>query len=157
MPSKEHNVRVDGLVPPKCAPPNCTLSSTTELMGNFSPPTRTGPYVCLDSTGHAPPRSFPFQNVCLHPKPICIQRIRYSMIRLSRLVCPMVVLKFLVVIVDPGCSAQLKKLFLHKINVITTYYLELLHLTSESSPSVWREPKGCLHLRHDDSSWRLAP
>jgi hypothetical protein len=89
----------------RSAPHPIQFSSTSEQVCNFSPPTRTSPYVGLDSTGDAPPRRIPFQHVCLklNPKSVCIQWIRYSLFRSTSVVSPMIIQKFLVVVVDSGC------------------------------------------------------
>ena len=106
VPSKAHLVRVDCLLPPKRTPPQRMLSTPTKFMRDISPPPRTSPYVSPDSAGHAPPRCISFQHVWLQPKPVGIERIRDSLIRLFGIIRPVVILKFLVVVVDSSCISQ---------------------------------------------------
>jgi len=100
VPPEAHHVSVEGLLPLECTPANAVSAATAKIVGNLAPPSCPSPNVCPDPAGHAPSRCISFQHLRLNPEPVSIQGIRYPLARLYRLIRPVVICKFLVVVVD---------------------------------------------------------
>jgi hypothetical protein len=109
VPPEAHHVSVEGLLSLECTPANAVSAATAKIVGNLAPPSCPSPNVCPDPAGHTPSRCISFQRLRLNnlnPEPVSIPGIRYPLVRLYRLIRPVVICKFLVVVVDSSCLKE---------------------------------------------------
>ncbi len=120
------NSSIEGLLPLECTPANAVSAATAKIVGNLAPPSCTSPNVCPDPAGHAPSSCISFQRLRLNPEPVSIQGILYPLARLYRVIRPVVICKFLVLVVDSSCLKDQSS----RVPVYEKYGYTLPHITT---------------------------
>ena len=99
----EPHILREGLLPPQRAPTAVVSPTTTQMVGDLTPPLRTGPDIAADAEAAAQVL-FPGLLAKVRPPPVRSQVDLHHETRFTGLMLPVVVLEALVFVVDARCT-----------------------------------------------------
>jgi len=115
--TETHLVGANHLLPSQRTPANISSTASSQMVGDLTPPLRSGPDIAADAQAAAMVRVLPSLRAQVGPPPV---RPEGDLARLLGLVLPVVILEAFIAVVDAGCTG-----IAHRLYRIMLYYCTL--------------------------------